>query len=243
MHDAVDAPGVARAGSAFATRREHLGISQRELASKKVISAPALIAFEKGRAWPRERTRALLEEVAQWPAGTLARLRAGGEVPEAGPGAPWTPAPATARDGVGPLVVEAVDVAMNTVTVAIGNLPPPSDPRFAPAARAVLADLRHLEAVTAKAVRSSAGNPAVIRALAAVRRCYDELMATAAVAPGATLGQRLYTARRRCSLSVTEVASALGVPTELVVAVEAERATQQDYLPRIEALIADLLGT
>lgn len=70
-------PGVVRAGAAAAARRRELDISQRSLAADGIINAGALIAFEKGRSWPRERTRAKLEEVLQWPAGTIARIRRG----------------------------------------------------------------------------------------------------------------------------------------------------------------------
>ncbi len=70
-------PGVVRAGAAAAARRRELDISQRSLAADGIINAGALIAFEKGRSWPRERTRAKLEEVLQWPAGTIARIREG----------------------------------------------------------------------------------------------------------------------------------------------------------------------
>ena len=80
MHDDADALGVARAGAAFAARREELGISQRQLAAMKIIGAPNLIAFEKGRSWPREKTLAKLEQVVGWPPGTLAKVRAGGGV-------------------------------------------------------------------------------------------------------------------------------------------------------------------
>jgi transcriptional regulator with XRE-family HTH domain len=240
MPDVADAPGTARAGAAFATRREDLGISQRELAARKVISAPALIAFEKGRAWPRERTRALLEEVVRWPAGTLARLRAGDDVPDARPADPTVTT--TEDDGSAPLLVGAVEIAMNTVTAAIGNLPDPADPRFAAGARAVLGDLRQLEAITAKAVRTSAGAPGVIRALASVRRAYDDLMITAAGSPGATLGQRLYTARRQANLSVAEVAEALNASPGVVAAVEADDPISEQDAARIEALIANLHG-
>ena len=72
--------GIARAGAAVAARRRELGISQRELARQKIITAPALITFEKGRSWPRERTRHTLEQLLQWPAGTIARIRAGAEL-------------------------------------------------------------------------------------------------------------------------------------------------------------------
>ena len=70
-------PGLVRAGAAAAARRRELDISQRSLAADGIINAGALIAFEKGRSWPRERTRAKLEEVLQWPAGTIARIRRG----------------------------------------------------------------------------------------------------------------------------------------------------------------------
>ena len=55
--------------------------TNRELARMGIITASSLIAFEKGRTWPRERTRATLEELAHWPAGTLATIRAGGPIP------------------------------------------------------------------------------------------------------------------------------------------------------------------
>ena len=69
--------GMARAGAAAAARRRELDISQRSLAADGIINAGALISFEKGRSWPRERTRAKLEEVLRWPPGTIARLRHG----------------------------------------------------------------------------------------------------------------------------------------------------------------------
>ena len=215
MHDDAPVPGAARAGEAFAERRQELGITQRDLARKGIITASSLIAFEKGRSWPRERTRATLEEIVQWPAGTLAAIRAGGAIP-------GTAAPPPPEDADAPLIVGAVDVALSTVDAAIANLPADGHPKFAEYAQAVLADLRRLEAITARAVRTSQGSPSVIKSLAAVRRRYDELMTRAAAAPGATLGQRLYIARRRANLTAAEAAAALGAPGELVIAVEGE---------------------
>jgi transcriptional regulator with XRE-family HTH domain len=233
MQDEVAAPGIARAGAAFADRRQELGFSQRELAKKGLLTASSLIAFEKGRSWPRERTRAVLEEVVHWPAGTLAGIRAGGEIPTATPSA--SPAPSDA-----PLIVDAVNVAMSSVDAAVANLPSHDHPKFAEYAQAVLADLRRLEAVTARAVRTSQGSAAIIKSLAAVRRRYDELMTRAAAAPGATLGQRLYTARRRANLTAAEAAAALGAPADLVIAVESETPPPGDTQSRIEELIAEL---
>ncbi|MDT5045907.1 MAG: hypothetical protein QOG75_1760 [Mycobacterium sp.] len=233
MLDDASAPGTARAGAAFARRRRELGITQRGLASKGVITASSLIAFEKGRSWPRERTRAMLEELVQWPAGTLAGIRLGSEVP----GAASVPDP----DGAdAPLIVGAVDIALSTVTAAIANLPADDHPKFAEYAHAVLADLRRLEAITARAVRTSQGSPGVIKALAAVRRRYDELMSRAAATPEATLGQRLYTARRRANLTAAEAAAALGSPVDLIIAVEDETAPPGDMQARIEELISEL---
>lgn len=60
----------------------------------------------------------------------------------------------------------------------------------------MLADLRQLEAVAARAARIGRVTPPLIKALGTVRSLYDELMVRAARAPGAGLGPRLYTARR-----------------------------------------------
>src|SRR3954447_15721471 len=81
-------PGLVRAGAAAAARRRELDISQRSLAADGIINAGALIAFEKGRSWPRDRPRAKLEEVLQWPAGTIERIRDGAAVPYQAPAAP-----------------------------------------------------------------------------------------------------------------------------------------------------------
>jgi DNA-binding transcriptional regulator YiaG len=235
MDDDASAPGAVRAGAAFATRRQELGITQRELAKMGIISASSLIAFEKGRTWPRERTRATFEEIARWPAGTLATIRAGGPIPGA-------LAPPSARQTDASLIVEAVDVAMATVNVAITRLPADDHPRFATQARAVLADLRRLETITARAVRSSQAAPAVFKSLGEVRRRYDDLMTRAASAPGATLGQRLYVTRRDAHLTAAEVALALGAPTELIAAVESDAPPPEGAAEQINALIEELTG-
>jgi ribosome-binding protein aMBF1 (putative translation factor) len=222
--------GVARAGIAVAARRGELGISQRELARRKIITAPALIAFEKGRAWPRERTRHTLEELLQWPAGTIARIRAGAPPPDAAPGGPIA-------EGEVSLVADALELALTRFDDAIERLPAPGDPRFAQRAAAILADLHKLEGLAARAVPHSQGSPAVIKALGAVRRRYDELMCQAASSPGATLGQRMYAARRRVNLSAAEIAAALSEPTEVIEALEAGQPIDTGTAQRVEDLI------
>src|SRR3954471_6855625 len=95
-------PGLVRAGAAAAARRRELDISQRSLAADGIINAGALIAFEKGRSWPRDRTRAKLEEVLQWPPGTIAQLKEGGTATATQPS---VPAPVSDE---APLIAQAV---------------------------------------------------------------------------------------------------------------------------------------
>jgi transcriptional regulator with XRE-family HTH domain len=235
VDEAATDPGVARAGNAVAARRAELGISQRELARRKIITASNLIAFEKGRAWPRERTRATLEELLHWPAGTIAAIRRGAPAPEVA---------ATARpeDDDGSLVLDAVELALARFDDAIDDLPSPTDVAYPPRAAAILADLRKLEVLVARAVRHSQGSPVVMRALGRVRRRYDEVMLRAAATPAATLGQRLYAARRQANLSAAEAAAGIGATPELVEAVEAGEAVDAGTAERVESLITDLRG-
>lgn len=232
--DAGDS-GIARAGAAVAARRRELDIKQRNLAKYKIINAGALIAFEKGRSWPRERTRAKLEEVLQWPAGTIASIRYGGSVPGAAPEPP-------PDEGAASLIIGAFEVAMKTFDAAIASLPPADDVAFPARVTVILADLRRLETVVARAAQRSRGNAEVVVALRTVRGCYDDLMFRAASAPGATLGHRLYVARRRANLSAAETANAAGLPVELVDAVETGEPAGEADSAALNALIASLDG-
>ena len=225
-------PDVARAGRAVAARRRQLDITQRSLARDKIINAGALIAFEKGRSWPRRGTLAKLEEVLQWPPGTIERIRSGAAV---GPDTEVVTNTVQA-----PLMAEAVELAMHSITAAVAALPEPSDPGFTPKATAILADLRKLESVAANAARFAKGTPSVILALSTVRRSYSDLMLTAARSREATAGQRLYAARHEADLSAEEAANAAGLPVDIVTAVEEERAVPPDAVSTIENLIGQL---
>ena len=86
----------------------------------------------------------------------------------------------------------------------------------------ILSGLRKLQDSLADAAGRSRVTPSVIVALSGVRSRYDELMATAANGPGATLGQRLYVARGRAKLSTKEAANGVGLRKDLIEAVEAE---------------------
>jgi transcriptional regulator with XRE-family HTH domain len=227
-------PGMVRAGAAAAARRRELDISQRSLAGDGIINAGALIAFEKGRSWPRQRTRAKLEEVLQWPPGTISQLRHGGG------GATTQSTRQFPVADEAPLVAQAVEAAVNALGATIDSLPPPTNPDFLPRATAILADLRQLEAVAARAAQIGRVTPPLIKALSTVRRELGELTMRASSAPGATLGQRLYAARRRANLTIGETALAAGVPDEAIAQAESEQAIPQPAAVLIEGLLAQL---
>jgi transcriptional regulator with XRE-family HTH domain len=228
-------PDVARAGRAVAARRRELDITQRSLARDKVINAGTLIAFEKGRSWPRRGTLAKLEEVLNWSPGTIVRIRNGTAVAQGGE------ATEVLTDTVhAPLMAEAVELAMHTIATAIDALPKSPDPQFDQKAGPILADLRKLEAVAANAARNAKGAPSVVLALSSVRRAYNDLMLRAARSPSATLGQRLYGARHRAELSIDEAANAAGVLTAVLQDAESERPVAPDAAAVIETLIAQL---
>ena len=232
-------PGMIRAGAAAAARRRELDISQRSLAADGIINAGALIAFEKGRSWPRERTRAKLEEVLRWPSGTIARIRRGEPAAEAA-----APAPAAEGvafdDGAASLVAQAVVTAIDSCSLAIAALPPAGDPEFADRVAPILGDLRHLETIAVRATRISQITPELIKALSAVRRHRDKLTTAAASSPDAPLAQRLYAARRRANLSVEEIAQAAGVDEEMIVRAEAEEPVPAHVAVALETLIGHI---
>ncbi|MGD9513616.1 transcriptional regulator [Mycolicibacterium sp.] len=230
-------PGMVRAGAAAAARRRELDISQRSLAAEGIINAGALIAFEKGRSWPRERTRARLEEILQWPPGTIARLRRG-EPLRAAPPPPESRAPAS-NDEVS-LIAQAVTTAVSAFGSTVDALPPVDDAAFVPRVTAILADLRQLDAVASRAARIGRVTPALIKALSAVRGLYDDLMVRAARAPHATLGQRLYAARRGANLTVLETAQAAGVSEDAVQQAEADEPLSPADIAAIETLISQI---
>ncbi len=233
---------MVRAGAAAAARRRELDISQRSLAADGIINAGALIAFEKGRSWPRERTRAKLEEVLQWPAGNIARIRYGETV------ARGTTAQALSlngpsgdnpeADGAASLIAQAVVTAVDGCTFAVAALPTAEDPDFIERAAPILADLRQLEAIVVRATRISRITPELIRALGAVRRHRDELMTLGASAPGAPLAQRLYAARRQANLSTLETAQAAGVAEEMIVHAEDDEPLPAHVIAAIKTLIS-----
>ena len=233
-----DDPGMVRAGAAAAARRRELNVSQRSLAADGVINAGALIAFEKGRSWPRHTTRAKLESVLHWPPGAIERIRRGEPAEGAAPRRAASPRPMGPADEV-PLIAQAVVAAANTFASTIDALPAVTEPEFTTRATAILNDLRQLEAVAARAARIQV-TPELIRALSTVRTRIDELTMRAATAPTATVGQRLYAARRRANLTITETAQAAGVDEDVIVLAEADKPVSAADIGAVEQLIVQI---
>ncbi|BBZ31087.1 transcriptional regulator [Mycolicibacterium madagascariense] len=229
---------MVRAGAAAAARRRELDISQRSLAAEGIINAGALISFEKGRSWPRDKTRAKLEDVLRWPPGTIDQIRSGAPAARTDVRAEF--AADAAHSDEGSLISEAVVAAVNALGSAIAAVPARDHPEFIPRLSAILADLRQLEGVATRATKVGRVTPALIRALSAVRGRIDDVTLLAATSPDATLGQRLYAARRRANLTIAETARAAGVAEEDVVSVESERAITGVAADLLERLLGQL---
>lgn len=145
-------------------------------------------------------------------------------------------------DGEAPVIVSLVEAAMQMFTASIEALPDVSDPEFSPRAAVILSGLRKLQTALTKAASRGRATPSVIVSLSGVRERYDDLMAMAAEAPGATLGQQLYAVRRRARLSAQETANGAGLTAELLDAIEADEVPTDDEAARIKELLAALGG-
>jgi hypothetical protein len=131
---------------------------------------------------------------------------------------------------------------MHMYSAAIDALPDPGDPEFPGRAALVSGGLRKLEAALSQAASRSRATPTVVVALSAVRSRYDDLMATAANSPGATLGQRLYIARGRAKLSTRGAGNGIGLRADLIEAIEADETPTEEETAKIKDLIAALGG-
>ena len=153
------------AGAQFAIWRKKKGVTQRQLMDEKIISQAPLVHFENGRSWPRERTRAKLEQRLGLPAGQIANWRYGNAAPATADAMPL-------RTDV---MVAALDIALQAVTSDVQNLPRAEDPRYWSAVVKTLRDLRKLDATVTAAARTTPVE-AVLAQLRTVRRTYDRLL-------------------------------------------------------------------
>jgi hypothetical protein len=142
------------------------------------------------------------------------------------------------NEGEAQVIVNLAEAAMHMYRAAIDSLPFPEDKKFQKRAEVVLSGMRKLRAALTDAASHSRSTPTVIMALSDVRRRYDNLMERAAVAPGSTLGQQLYTARIHAKLSAHEVANGVGLRPELPDELESGAVPTEQEAAKIQQLIA-----
>jgi hypothetical protein len=145
-------------------------------------------------------------------------------------------------DGEAPVIVGLAEAGMHMYTAAIEALPDSEDSEFPQRAAVILVGLRKLQTSLTEAAGRGRATPSVIVALSGVRSCYDDLMERVAAAPGSSLGQQLYVARRRAKLSAHETANGAGLDADFLDAVEAGETSTEDEAARIKALVAALGG-
>lgn len=223
---------VARAGAAVAARREELGLSQRKLADEHIVSQSVLVKFERGEHWPRQSTLTRIEGYLDWSPGTIARIRAGADAPDAESTEVLSPTVQVA------VLIDASEIALRGNLARAARLPSTTDPRFGAEIAPLLSELRRLERAISGAAVTSTGRPEVARLLSQIRLSVEDLAAIASRAPGATLGQRLTAVRTRSRLSIAEVAAASGTDIETVTAAENERPLSAQAKAAIEQFVA-----
>jgi hypothetical protein len=145
-------------------------------------------------------------------------------------------------EGEATVIVGMAEAAMHMYSSTIAALPDDDDDDFRPRVEVVLSGLRKLQKSLTDAAARGRLTPRVIVALSEVRRCYDDLMERAASAPGATLGQQLYVARRRAKLSAKEAANGAGLRADLLDDLEAGEIPTEDETVKVKGLIEALSG-
>ncbi len=228
-------PGIAAAGEEVVKRREELGFSQRKLKDDGVIGQSNLVAFERGRRWPRDNTRAKLEKALGWEPGHLARVR----YAHSHPNKTTDVMSDTVRVTV---LVQALELALNGIKARIATLPAQEDASFTRQADQLLGELRRVQDTATATVRTTRG-PGMAVLLGDVRRTYNQLVTQAARVPGAALSHRLYAARHIAELSVEETAAAAGVDPVHIVALEAGQRIPADVTESLDAFACQLLDS
>jgi hypothetical protein len=142
------------------------------------------------------------------------------------------------HEGEAQTIVNLAEAAMHMYRAAIDSLPFPEDKKFQKRAEVVLTGMRKLRAALTEAASHSRPTPTVMTALSDVRRRYDDLMERVAAAPGATLGQQLYTARVSAKLTAQEAANGVGLRPDLPDELEAGVTPTDKDTPLVQQLIA-----
>ncbi len=249
-------PSNVYVGALAAKARTSKGISQRSLDEDKVVSAGALIAFEKGRSWPREATQRAIEEFLGWPPGEIARQRtefesghipttlADGERTEqiaAKQTAAVNDLPAEAAAGTPSVesgyLAEWLRTSLQRASARAQQLPNPTEPAYSALVAATLDELTGLEEL---ALKASARAPELRTLFLQAHQLRRTLMIAAAQSPHATLGQLIFAARDRAGLSVDAAAMMAGLPVEVVIAAENGQAVSEPHTQALYELLDSL---
>jgi hypothetical protein len=142
------------------------------------------------------------------------------------------------HEGEAQSIVNLAEAAMHMYRAAIDSLPFPEDKKFQKRAEVVLTGMRKLRTALTEAASHSRPTPTVMMALSDVRKRYDDLMERAAAAPGATLGQQLYTARIDAKLSAQEAANGVGLRPDLPDELEAGATPTEKETRLVQQLLA-----
>jgi hypothetical protein len=138
------------------------------------------------------------------------------------------------------IIVNLAQAAMQVHASAVDALPATNDTAFHKRADVVLSGLRKLQTALTDAARTDRSTLSVLAALGEVRSHYGSLMAVAAEAPGASLGQQLFVACRRAHLTADEVAISGGLGRDLLDELEAGKTPTADEARKIKDIIAAL---
>ncbi|MCT7371955.1 FHA domain-containing protein [Mycolicibacterium llatzerense] len=249
-------PANVYVGALVAKARQDKGFSQRGLNADKVVSAGALIAFEKGRAWPREDTQRNIENEFGWSPGEIARLRAqydpsrtvinfgDGELTDLiATRQTATAVPVETRESTTSEAVDTgyladwVQTALQSAIERIDRLPPPTAPDFLPQATPVLDELNRLEAL---ALNASTSSPQLRATFIKVHQQRRALMLAAAQSPAATLGHQLFAARDHAGLSLQAAATLAGVTPETITAAEDGKPLPEPETRALQQLLTTL---
>jgi hypothetical protein len=146
-------------------------------------------------------------------------------------------------EGEANIIVGMAEAAMHMYRSAIDSLHGDGDMEFPGRAEVILSGLRKLQGTLTEAAARSRPTPEVVVALSGVRRQYDDLIARSAAAPGSSLGQQLYVARRNAKLSAQEAANGMGLRADLLDELEAGETPTEEESVKIKQLIEALGGS
>lgn len=172
---------LAGVGRVVAERRLELGFnSQRELAEKAGVALSTAAQLERGHTFPRRANARKLEQALQWPSGTLAEIRRGGQPPLTTRQAPLPAAIERPGSSAQALAITngVVGVAATCMDILVRH--GGSDPETGKALRELDTQLLQLETLIAASLPHAESFDDTMSALAELHRQRDAIKHAAA---------------------------------------------------------------